>query len=400
MNDWEFRKYAPKRPPPADGIKAKKAGVTWWGQRWLDALERMSSAYGLRLARGRTYARAGRTHDLEVHAGRVTARVTGSRPQPYEVTLTLAELNESTWERAIAAMAQKAQFAAELLAGQMPKDIDEAFHAGGASLFPRDETDLRTECNCPDWANPCKHVAATHYVLGEAFDRDPFLLFELRGRSKQRVLQALRAVRSGADADDAPNPAGDERATPKVTLAAVSAEDYDRPRAELAGLALTFDEPSRHGALIAQLGDPAAWSGAASAAEWLAPVVRAAAERARGIAWRDAEENGALRGASSATPALGTRLAATAKPEVKPTPEPRPKPTPEPRPKPTPEPKPKPEPRPMPEPKPKPEPRPMPEPRAKPKPKSVPKPRGARADSRTGTSTGTKAKARSSAKGR
>ena len=112
--------YAPsrKRPPPARGIKMKKAGSTWWGQRWIEALERMSLAYSNRLARGKTYARAGRAHDLTVKAGEVTARVTGSRPTPYRVRISLAELSGAVWTKAIAAMAGKAQFSAELLAGR------------------------------------------------------------------------------------------------------------------------------------------------------------------------------------------------------------------------------------------------------------------------------------------
>src|SRR5690606_30912500 len=100
-------------------------------------------------------------------------------------------------------MAERSRFAAELLAGEMPQEIDAAFAAHAASLFPTKAGDLVTACTCPDWANPCKHVAATHYVLGEALDRDPFLLFELRGRTKREVLDALRTARSGADASRA-----------------------------------------------------------------------------------------------------------------------------------------------------------------------------------------------------
>ena len=94
MSRWDYGgwyKPAPKRPPPQRGIKMRKAGSTWWGQRWVEALERMSLGYSSRLARGRTYARAGRTHDLVVKAGEVTAKVTGSRAAPYKVRIALAE---------------------------------------------------------------------------------------------------------------------------------------------------------------------------------------------------------------------------------------------------------------------------------------------------------------------
>lgn len=77
--DWDWSDAPPKRPPPPRGIRMKKAGATWWGQRWIEALEAMSGGYSGRLGRGKTYARAGRVHDLAIGAGRVTAKVTGSR---------------------------------------------------------------------------------------------------------------------------------------------------------------------------------------------------------------------------------------------------------------------------------------------------------------------------------
>lgn len=199
--DRRWARYAPtpKHAPPERGIKmVAKPGATWWGQRWIEALQTVLRGDAARLARGRTYARAGRAHDLVVEQGRVSARVTGSRATPYEITIALAQLSAPDWTKAVAAMAEKAQFAAELLAGQMPKEIDEAFRAAGSRLFPSARTDLVTTCSCPDWGDPCKHVAATHYILGEALDRDPFLLFELRGRTRAQVLDALRQARSGA----------------------------------------------------------------------------------------------------------------------------------------------------------------------------------------------------------
>ncbi|HKU43646.1 MAG TPA: hypothetical protein VJR89_36055 [Polyangiales bacterium] len=280
-----FIRSGPKLPPPAHGIKAKRAGTTWWGQRWIEALVRIAPAYASRLERGRSYARNGRTHDLEVGAGSVTALVTGSRPKPYAVSLKLAQLTAAEWTKVIEALAAHAAFSAELLAGSMPESIDDAFAAAGVSLFPKQARDLVTDCNCPDWANPCKHVAACHYVLGEAFDRDPFLLFELRGRTREQVLDALRAARSGGDAaDELPADSGVPRT---MALSALDAAEYDKPRAELPRLALKFEPPAVHGAILEQLGKPAAWSGEASPAELLAPLVRAAAERARAIALAD-----------------------------------------------------------------------------------------------------------------
>lgn len=292
-NYWGWYAPTPKRPPPARGIKVKKAGTTWWGQRWLEALERMSLAYSNRLERGRTYARAGRTHDLTVKAGEVTARVTGSRPTPYRVRITLVELSGAVWTKAIAAMAAKAQFSAELLAGRMPQEIDAAFKEAGASLFPAANADLKTNCSCPDLANPCKHVAATHYVLGEALDRDPFLLFELRGRTREQVLAALRAARAGVADARSPSRArartrrvaeAHEEAVPSISIGEVGVADYDKLRAPLPALRLTFESPPISGAVLRQLGTPGAWSADTSPVEMLAPILRAAAERARRMA--------------------------------------------------------------------------------------------------------------------
>lgn len=230
-----------------------------------------------------------------IHGGQVTAAVTGSRATPYRITIAVAQLGDAAWTRAIAAMAKRAQFAAELLAGAMPRPIDEAFQEAGVSLFPRKRADLATSCSCPDWGDPCKHVAATHYVLGEALDRDPFLLFELRGRTKAQVLDALRAARGGAD----PTTTGDrapaidvapEPEVPTVPLGPVDAADYDRPRGDLPAMHFRFDQPASHGAVLRQLGAPAAWVGDASPADVLVPLVRAAAETARRIAMAEPDE--------------------------------------------------------------------------------------------------------------
>jgi uncharacterized Zn finger protein len=297
MNDWEERRWFPratKQPPPKHGIKIKKAGTTWWGKLWIDALREVLRGQPGRLERGGTYARAGRTHDLKVNSGKVTALVTGSRPKPYEVSIELRKLDDAVWSAAIHGMAQKAQFAAELLAGQMPTQIDDVFVSAGKSLFPRKREELETDCSCPDWGDPCKHVAATHYVLGEALDRDPFLLFELRGRTKEQVLSALRAARGGeraastagkrknealdvAELDHAPE-------VPTVKLPKLRADDYDKPREPLPSLKFSFEEPEAHGAVLRQLGKPAAWDREQSPAEVLAPLVRAAAENARRLA--------------------------------------------------------------------------------------------------------------------
>jgi uncharacterized Zn finger protein len=196
--------YPPARPPRPvkDGLQAKSKrgaiGETWWSQRFIEVLEDFHE--GPRLVRGRAYARRGQVIDMNVEAGEVTAHVQGSRARPYSVIIGVTVLGDTDWARVEEAMASQAVFLARLLAGEMPHEIGDAFAATGLSLFPATADDLDTECSCPDWENPCKHIAAVYYLLAEAFDRDPFLIFAWRGRPRERLLTELRALRGqGAD---------------------------------------------------------------------------------------------------------------------------------------------------------------------------------------------------------
>jgi uncharacterized Zn finger protein len=204
-HDW----YPESRPIRTDrGLKARsrRGGFTknWWAQRWIGNLEQLMDAG--RLRRGRRYARQGQVLSLEERAGGVVAEVQGSRRKPYLVTIELEPLEDAGWERVIDVLAGRAHFAARLLTGEMPEDIEEAFSAAGASLFPERRGELRTECSCPDPARVCKHTAAVHYILGERFDEDPFLLFRLRGRAAEEVLPAVRE-RHGETGEPIPEPA-------------------------------------------------------------------------------------------------------------------------------------------------------------------------------------------------
>src|SRR5207237_1538322 len=178
------------------------------------ALERLVNPG--RLARGRSYARTGQVVSLEVCRDAVKAVVQVSRQKPYDVTITFKRLTDAEWDRVVDAMAAEALYAARLLSGEMPEQIEEVFAAAGTSLFPAARNDMRTTCSCPDVANPCKHIAAVYYLLGERFDEDPFLMFLLRGRSQDEIVAALRARRAGPEpeaAPDAEQPAAPEMAT-------------------------------------------------------------------------------------------------------------------------------------------------------------------------------------------
>jgi uncharacterized Zn finger protein len=185
------------------GIRAQSTrgaiGESWWSKRFLAVLE--SFAIGSRLTRGRNYARKGQVLSLKIAPGLVSSTVQGSRPKPYDVRIGLAALNKATWEKVEAALAEQALFSARLLAGDMPQQIEDVFAGAGAPLFPTSIRQLTMSCSCPDSQVPCKHLAATFYLLAEAFDADPFQILHWRGRDKQALLAGLRALRSGGEAE-------------------------------------------------------------------------------------------------------------------------------------------------------------------------------------------------------
>jgi uncharacterized Zn finger protein len=212
------------------GIRAQTKrgafGKSWWAKRWIAVLE--SLQVGGRLERGRAYARKGQVMDLTIEEGLVRARVQGSRPKPYDVTIRVEPLSRAEWQRVAKVLAREVVFLARLLAGEMPTDIERAFEKAKASLFPTRMRDLQTDCSCPDESNPCKHIAAVYYLLGEEFDRDPFLIFRLRGMTREELLRVLDEMEaaahppgaadvvegtSGADDVDASTPIAEPNAT-------------------------------------------------------------------------------------------------------------------------------------------------------------------------------------------
>jgi uncharacterized Zn finger protein len=189
---WKHRK--PSIPREAKGgIKAQSKrgtfGESWWARRWIAVLE--SFNIGARLGRGRSYARRGQVLSIEIDKGKVGAKVQGSRPKPYNVDLQVKTLSSSDWQRLAKVLSRQAVFSAKLLTGEMPLDIEKAFKETGLSLFPEKLKDLKTACSCPDWSNPCKHIAAVYYLLAEEFDRDPFLIFKLRGMNREDFIATL-----------------------------------------------------------------------------------------------------------------------------------------------------------------------------------------------------------------
>jgi uncharacterized Zn finger protein len=248
-------------------------GLTWWGQRWIAALEALGSLYENRLPRGRTYARKGAVEELTVAPGRVTAQVAGSRARPYRVGLELPVFDDATWAAITRALAARVRHAAELLDGRMPEDIDDVLAECGVSLFPS-ARELETRCSCPDVANPCKHVAAVHYVLAQTFDADPFLLPTLRGRDRAALLAGLRAARSG---DAGPTVRAPDDEVP-LTADALDAGGLYAARRPLSSVTVHPHQPDDPTAGLRRLGPPPRLGSAT------APLLTAVAHAAA-VAW-------------------------------------------------------------------------------------------------------------------
>lgn len=289
---WSY--YEPAKPKKVEnGLKAKSKrgciGETWWSKRWVSTLE--SFNLGARLTRGRNYARKGQVISIDVDPGIVRAKVQGTRSKPYEVKIKLKPLIEAEWEKATAAMASKAVFSARLLSGEMPQNIEEAFSDSGISLFPRKGDDLVTDCSCPDWSNPCKHIAAVYYLLAEQFDCDPFLIFKLRGRTKEQIIDALRSLRSAGSLQEPDEISGlNSSIVDGATPLEESLDCFWLKGKELDSLETNPRGPEVENAILKRLGDAPFSIGEANLATLLSKAYRLAGRAALQKAYGGAED--------------------------------------------------------------------------------------------------------------
>jgi len=291
----------PKRPVPADGIAASRFGDTWWGREWIASLERLGRMWSNRLPRGRSYARQGRVKDLEIGAGIVTAAVVGTRRRPYRVEIALPAFDADGWRPGLERLADDTLLVIRLLGRELPEEVAGRLREAGVDLFPR-RGELSTECSCPDWANPCKHIAAVHYLFAAALDNDPFLLFRLRGLERDHLIEAVAGdVARG----------GDERAIEEGSIhdGLMSGDGLDIETfigRDLEPPVLDVDPRSAAIELVGikRLGPPP--RGLEGLPKLVAPAVRAAGRLALELAWRDDRPRRQASGADVETPGRST----------------------------------------------------------------------------------------------
>lgn len=264
------------------GTGARRVGGRWWGERFFAVLESIGMAQ--RLERGKRYARAERVLALAVEPGLVTADVQGSRYEPYRVELGVRVFTEEQWERAIEALASQALFAAKLLAGEMPEDIEDAFSALGLSLFPSSPEELSMSCSCPDAVSPCKHVAAVHYALAERLDDDPFLLLRWRGKPRERILTELRKKRA-AEAS------GRVSSKPIRPNLRDSIEEFWKLGEGFESIIIAIEPPAVSASLLKRLGLPVFWKAHPEIRGSLERLYAKVTERAMALAYQGRERD-------------------------------------------------------------------------------------------------------------
>ena len=204
------KKFTARTPLNVKGgirSQAPNGGHTraWWNRRWTEVIERFR--LGARLGRGRNYAAGGQVSSLDITPGCVAAHVQGANKEPYESTIRFRMADGEAKAKLIHAMRGNPMLVARLLVSDMPFELEGLFREAGCPLFPQRENDLVSRCSCPDYANPCKHLAAVYYLLGEAITKNPLLLLALRGISRADLLGAAAENDEAAgDADCLPAP--------------------------------------------------------------------------------------------------------------------------------------------------------------------------------------------------
>jgi len=251
--------------------------------------------WGGRLARGRTYTRNRRVVDVDVAPGLVRARVQGSRPSPYRIEMTVEPFADAVWDRVVGALARQAIYTAKLLAGELPAEVVQLCDMAEAPLFPGHPDEIVMKCSCPDWAVPCKHVAAVHYALAAELDRDPFLLFRLRGRTREELTAALRARRGSFGSAGAARQAAEgteSQATDAETPGSddIPIDGFWEHGAELNDLHFEIRPPDVPGAVLRLLGRPPGWGGQDDLLETLHDLYRVASASVRDVAFADLDE--------------------------------------------------------------------------------------------------------------
>ncbi|MDF1813459.1 MAG: helix-turn-helix domain-containing protein [Verrucomicrobiales bacterium] len=177
------------QPVEIQGLKIAKQ---FWGKAWCEHLESFGD-FENRIPRGRTYVRNGSVCHLDIQKGTVTACVAGS--ELYEVEITINPLSKKKWKTVKQGCTNQVSSLLDLLQGRIPEGVLETVTNQNEGLFPTPK-EIQFECDCPDYAYMCKHIAAVLYGIGARFDKSPELLFELRGVDVEELIDSDAEIAS------------------------------------------------------------------------------------------------------------------------------------------------------------------------------------------------------------
>jgi uncharacterized Zn finger protein len=219
---------------------------------------------------------------VDPSAREILLHVHGTSVVPNELRVTFEPISEETWDQALARMSAKARYPASLLLGELPSDVERIFQEEGSELFPV-RKQVKLKCDCGIIHGECPHQPDALRAIAQAVDRDPFLLFELRGRSATSLLQALHVASEHSPL------------RPEETVEVKRDGDDEVPAGKafrrfsnpVGELHFHIAAPEAPLALLRRLGDPAGWRAERPLAEVLGPSVQLAAGKARDIALGD-----------------------------------------------------------------------------------------------------------------
>ena len=183
----------------------EELGRRFWGRAWISSLEARGNGNETRLQRGRSDARRGAVHELTLNSGHIAARVVGAHGEIFALDIAVRPLAQSEWEQVADAVAGKAVHLAALLDGELHAGVVDDALAVEVQLLPQ-MSELRPDCTCDEWNEPCRHAAAACFVVAEEIDRDPFALFLLRGMTREAFISLVRTRRAAAAGTVIPAP--------------------------------------------------------------------------------------------------------------------------------------------------------------------------------------------------
>lgn len=169
-------------------MASNKYGQTWWGQQWLKSLDNID--WDNRLPRGRSYANKGAVKQVMIAGNMINAKVQGSRPRPYQITIVIPTFGTADNEQLVSRISENPVLISKLLNRELDPQILTIAERLGIRVFPKQWSDFKMDCSCPDWAVPCKHLAAVIYKVCNEIDNNPFLVFQLHGLDLVKALQA------------------------------------------------------------------------------------------------------------------------------------------------------------------------------------------------------------------